>query len=57
MAPAKNGGENPIPIPVTIKAIPTVAIDVKEVPVETATIAVTKQAAGTKNPGDISFNP
>jgi len=47
----------PIPLPTAIRAIPTVAIDVKEVPVLVETTAVIKAAKGRKTEGLIICKP
>jgi hypothetical protein len=50
-AAATKGAGKPMPTPVAINARPMVAIEVKEVPVEIDTTAVTKAAVGTKKVG------
>src|SRR6056297_3453939 len=57
IAAAVRGVAKPIAFPTAIKAIPTVAIEVKDVPKVVETIAVIKAAKGTNKPGLKNLSP
>ena len=57
MAPADHPGSNPWAVPMPIRATPTVAIVVQELPVITDTSALMTHEAARNMPGVITFIP